>query len=102
MPVPVRIRLARWGLRNNPFHGLVATRSRSPRDRKEIERIGSYNPVPDKNGVKTVELNVERIKYWLSVGGQPSDRAAWLLNKVRVWSWARGASSGDILAPRAT
>jgi small subunit ribosomal protein S16 len=78
----VRLRLARWGARNNPFYGIVAANVRAARDGKHLERLGTYNPIPDENNVKHLELDVDRIKYWLSVGAQPSDRVAWLLAKV--------------------
>lgn len=78
----VRIRLARWGAKSNPFYGIVIANSRAARDGKHLERVGTYNPIADENKVKHLELDVERIKYWLSVGAQPSDRVAWLLAKV--------------------
>jgi small subunit ribosomal protein S16 len=80
----VKIRLSRWGARNNPFYGIVVANARAARDGKHLERVGTYNPIPDQNKVKHVELNVERIKYWLSVGAQPSDRVAWLLAKASL------------------
>ncbi|KAJ3324161.1 hypothetical protein HDV06_000702 [Boothiomyces sp. JEL0866] len=80
----VRIRLARWGARNNPFYGIVAANARAPRDGKHLERLGTYNPMRDENGHKHLELATDRIKYWLGVGAQPSDRAAWLLSKANL------------------
>ena len=77
----VRIRLARWGSQRNPFYGIVAANARAARDGKHLERLGTYNPIPN-NGVKHIQLNTDRIKYWLSVGAQPSDRVAWLLSKA--------------------
>eukprot|EP00842_Homolaphlyctis_polyrhiza_P005111 jgi/Hompol1/5600/HPOL_004570-RA len=78
----VRIRLARWGAANNPFYGIVAANVRAARDGKHLERLGTYNPKPDHNNTKHIELNVQRIKYWLSVGAQPSERVSWLLAKL--------------------
>ncbi|KAI9017560.1 ribosomal protein S16 domain-containing protein [Gaertneriomyces semiglobifer] len=78
----VRIRLARWGAKNNPFYGIVVANHRAPRDGKHLERVGTYNPIADQKGVKHVEMNISRIKYWLGVGAQPSERVAWLLSKV--------------------
>ncbi|KAJ3100914.1 hypothetical protein HDU97_001854 [Phlyctochytrium planicorne] len=80
----VRIRLARWGARNHPFYGIVVANARAARDKKHLERVGTYNPVPDPSGVKHIEMNWERIKYWLGVGAQPSDRVAWLLSKAEL------------------
>ncbi|KAJ3083671.1 hypothetical protein HK102_000954 [Quaeritorhiza haematococci] len=90
----VRLRLARWGARNNPFFGIVAAPKAKPRDGRHLERLGTYNPIPvvdpslgdGTTPVKSkhVQLNVERIKYWLSVGAQPSRRVAWLLAKAGI------------------
>ncbi|KAJ3156601.1 hypothetical protein HDU89_004383 [Geranomyces variabilis] len=80
----VRIRLARWGASKHPFYGIVAANRRAARDGKHLERLGTYNPLPDAAGVKRIELNMDRIKYWLGVGAQPSDRVAWLLAKVNL------------------
>ncbi|KAJ3114043.1 hypothetical protein HDU96_002631 [Phlyctochytrium bullatum] len=80
----VKIRLARWGARNHPFYGIVVANARAARDKKHLERVGTYNPVPDRNGLKHVEMNWDRIKYWLGVGAQPTDRVAWLLSKAEL------------------
>lgn len=78
----VRIRLARHGRKKRPFYRLVVADSRSPRDGKFIEMIGSYNPLTDPAEVKVDE---ERAVYWLKVGAQPSDTARSLLRKAGVW-----------------
>ncbi|KAJ3031536.1 UNVERIFIED_CONTAM: hypothetical protein HDU68_003072 [Siphonaria sp. JEL0065] len=78
----VKLRLARWGVRNNPFYGVVVANARAPRDGRHLERVGTYNPIPDADKVKHIELNYSRIKYWLGVGAQPTDRVAWLLAKA--------------------
>ena len=81
----VRLRLQRFGRRNHAMYRLVAADSRSPRDGKCLEYLGSYNPHPHrKSGAKEVSLNNERIRYWLAVGAQPSDRVAWLLRKAEI------------------
>ncbi|TPX77273.1 hypothetical protein CcCBS67573_g01432 [Chytriomyces confervae] len=80
----VKIRLARWGQRNNPFYGVVVANARAPRDGRHLERVGTYNPIPDADKVKHIELNYERIKYWIGVGAQPSDRVAYLLAKAGI------------------
>ena len=46
--------------------------------------MGTYDPVPAKDGCKEITANAERIRYWISVGAQPSDRVSWLLGKVGV------------------
>ncbi len=78
----VRIRLARHGRKKRPFYRLVVADSRSPRDGKFIEMIGTYNPLTDPVEVK---VNEERAIYWLKVGAQPSDTARSLLRKAGVW-----------------
>lgn len=80
--MPVRIRLARTGVRNHPLYNIVAADSRSPRDGRHLEELGSYNPRPNPlTKLKDVKLRIERVKYWLSVGAQPSSRVAYLLSK---------------------
>ena len=78
----VRIRLARHGRKKRPFYRLVVADSRSPRDGKFIEMIGTYNPLTDPAEGK---VNEERAIYWLKVGAQPSDTARSLLRKAGVW-----------------
>lgn len=75
----VRIRLARFGRKASPFYRLFVADARAPRDGKHIEIVGHYDPIPGKDGNKALGLNVERVKYWLAVGAQPSDRVAYLL-----------------------
>jgi len=76
------MRLQRFGRRNLPFYRIVVADSRSPRDGKFIERIGTYNPLPAADQVKEITANSDRVRYWLSCGAQPSDRVAFLLGKV--------------------
>lgn len=45
-------------------------------------KVGTYNPLATRSGVKEVTFKVDRIRYWISVGAQPSDRVAWLLGQV--------------------
>ncbi|CAG8468560.1 2415_t:CDS:2 [Ambispora leptoticha] len=78
----VRIRLARHGIRNRPFYHIVVANARSKRDGKHIEKVGEFDPIPTRDRQKHIVWNQERIKYWLSVGAQPSDPVARLLAKV--------------------
>ncbi len=73
----VKIRLQRHGRKASPFYYIVASDSRSPRDGRFIEKIGSYNPVTVP---ATIELNVDRAVYWLGVGAQPTDTARGILS----------------------
>ncbi len=72
----LKIRLARGGTKKRPFYRVVVADSRSPRDGRFIERLGSYNPMVAKDHPDRVKLKDERIKYWLSVGASPTDRVA--------------------------
>ncbi|KAJ1269208.1 hypothetical protein BS78_07G192900 [Paspalum vaginatum] len=80
----VRIRLARFGCRNRPFYRLMAADSRSPRDGKHLEVLGYYNPLPGKDGGKRMGLKFDRVKYWLSVGAQPSDPVERILFRAGI------------------
>jgi small subunit ribosomal protein S16 len=74
----VSIRLRREGAKNRPYYKVVVTDSRSPRDGKFIEIIGTYDPkMPSHNS----SLNVERVEYWISKGAQPSDTVRSLIKK---------------------
>lgn len=72
----IRIRLSRGGAKKRPYYRVVIADSRSPRDGRYIERVGTYDPMLPKESGERVKLNEERIKYWLGVGAQPSDRVA--------------------------
>eukprot|EP00588_Corethron_pennatum_P007138 CAMPEP_0194298320 /NCGR_PEP_ID=MMETSP0169-20130528/60101_1 /TAXON_ID=218684 /ORGANISM="Corethron pennatum, Strain L29A3" /LENGTH=108 /DNA_ID=CAMNT_0039048295 /DNA_START=113 /DNA_END=439 /DNA_ORIENTATION=+ len=80
----VRLRLQRFGRKKLPFYRIVAANSQSPRDGKFLEVCGTYNPIASKDGVKEITLKTDRLKYWISVGAQPSDRVAWILGKFGV------------------
>jgi small subunit ribosomal protein S16 len=72
----IKIRLARGGAKKRPFYRIVVADSRSPRDGRFIERIGSYNPMVAQDHPDRLKLDVERAKHWLGVGAQPTDRVA--------------------------
>ncbi len=72
----LKIRLARGGTKKRPFYRIVVADSRSPRDGRFIEKIGTYNPMLAKDHPDRVTLNEERAKHWLSFGAQASDRVA--------------------------
>ncbi|CAM6108659.1 unnamed protein product [Calypogeia fissa] len=80
----VRLRLARFGRKNLPFYRITAADSRCPRDGRHLEVVGHYNPLPGKDGLKRIGIHTERVKYWLSVGAQPSDTVARLLFLVGI------------------
>jgi small subunit ribosomal protein S16 len=72
----IKIRLARGGAKKRPFYRIVIADSRSPRDGRFIERIGSYNPMVAQDHPDRLKFDAERAKHWLSVGAQPTDRVA--------------------------
>ncbi len=70
----LKIRLARAGAKKRPFYRIVIADSRSPRDGRFIEIVGTYNPILPKGDEKRVTLNTDRIQHWLSKGAQTTDR----------------------------
>lgn len=75
----VRIRMKRIGCKNNPVYRIVVADSRSPRDGKFLEEIGTYQPQTKGNNVK---LDLDRTKYWIGKGAQPSDTVASFIKKA--------------------
>ncbi len=75
----MKIRLARGGSKKRPFYAIVAADSRMPRDGRFIEKLGTYNPMLPKDSEERVKMNMERIKYWLGEGAQPTDRVSRML-----------------------
>lgn len=78
----VRIRLARHGRKKNPFYRLVVADSRSPRDGRFIEMLGTYDVMKDPAELRVDE---ERALHWLQQGAQPSETARSILKKAGVW-----------------
>ncbi|WP_310475982.1 30S ribosomal protein S16 [Sandarakinorhabdus sp.] len=76
----ISIRLARGGMKKRPFYRIVVSDSRSPRDGKFLEKLGTYNPLLPKDSAERVKLDTERAAYWLGVGAQPTDRVARFLD----------------------
>ncbi len=80
----LKIRLARGGAKKRPFYQIVIADARSPRDGRFVEKVGTYNPMLPQDNQERVRLNLDRIKYWLSKGAQPTDRVALFLGKADV------------------
>ena len=78
----LKIRLTRGGAKKRPYYSIVVADSHSARDGRFIEKVGSYDPMLAKDSPARVKLDQERIKYWLGVGAQPSDRVARFLADV--------------------
>ncbi len=79
----VRLRLKRFGRRHRPFYRVNAMDARSARDSKTIEELGYYDPIEPKPD-KALKLKEDRVKYWLSVGAQPSQTVRDLLKKAGI------------------
>lgn len=75
----VKIRLRRMGAKKAPYYRIVVADSRSPRDGRFIEEIGTYDPMADSSKLK---VDMERVQYWTSKGAQPTDTVRGLLKKV--------------------
>jgi len=75
----VKIRMKRVGTKNTPVYRIVVADSRSPRDGKFIEEIGTYQPL--KTG-ENYTLKLERAQYWISKGAKPSDTVASFIKKL--------------------
>jgi small subunit ribosomal protein S16 len=80
----VSIRLSRGGAKKRPYYRIVVSNSRSPRDGKYLEQVGTYNPVLAKEDENRVKLVEDRVRYWIGVGAQPTDRVARLLDKAGI------------------
>jgi small subunit ribosomal protein S16 len=78
----LKIRLARAGAKKRPYYHIVVADSRSPRDGRFIEKVGSYNPLLKKDDPNRVVLKQERIEEWLKKGAQPTDRVARFLGQA--------------------
>ncbi len=75
----LKIRLTRAGAKKRPFYRIVVADSRSPRDGRFIEKLGTYNPLLPKDREDRTTIVAERAQYWLGVGARPTDRVAKLL-----------------------
>jgi len=77
----VKIRLKRMGAKKKPFYRIVVADSRSPRDGRFIEEIGTYDPLKDPAEVK---VDGEKVKSWIANGAQPTESVKALLKKASV------------------
>ena len=77
----VKIRLRRMGAKKAPFYRIVVADSRCPRNGRFIEEIGTYDPMAEGENIK---VDLERAKYWISNGAQPTETVRGLLTKVEA------------------
>ncbi len=80
----VSLRLSRGGSKKRPYYKVVVANSRAPRDGKYLEQVGTYNPLLAKDDENRVRLVEDRVRYWLGVGAQPTDRVARMLDKAGI------------------
>ena len=80
----LKIRLSRAGAKKRPYYRIVIADSRSPRDGRYIERVGTYDPLVPKGSTERVKLVEERIKHWLGHGAQPTDRVLRFLDVAGI------------------
>src|SRR5918994_2603529 len=80
----VSIRLSRAGAKKRPYYKIVVADARNSRDGKFIERVGSYNPLLAKDNPERIKLDADRVRHWLSVGAQPSDRVLRFLDAAGI------------------
>ena len=79
----VKLRLKRMGAKQKPFYRIIVADSRSPRDGRFIETVGTYDPVKADNNIAVKE---DRVAYWLDNGAQPTDTVKSILSKSGVWA----------------
>ena len=77
----VKIRLRRMGAKKAPYYRVVMADSHSPRDGRFIEEIGTYDPLTNP---VTIDIDMERAKYWIANGAQPTDTVRGLLKKAEA------------------
>lgn len=77
----VRLRMVRRGRKKRPFYSVVAADTAKTRAGSYIEKLGTYDPLVEENGLN---LNEERVKYWLGVGASPSETVAGLIKKAGI------------------
>ncbi|MBU5467675.1 30S ribosomal protein S16 [Virgibacillus sp. MSJ-26] len=77
----VKIRMKRMGSKRNPFYRIVVADSRSPRDGRQIEQIGTYNPISNPVEIK---IDEEKALSWMTNGAQPSDTVRNLFSKQGI------------------
>ncbi|MGD8454658.1 MAG: 30S ribosomal protein S16 [Phycisphaerae bacterium] len=79
----VKLKLKRFGRTHRPFYRLAAMDVRSRRDGRVLEELGVYDPA-NKDAAAQIQLKIERVQHWLSVGAQPTDTVRSLLKKQGV------------------
>ena len=81
----LKIRLSMGGAKKRPVYKIVVADSRFPRDGRFIEKVGFFNPLLPKTKKERVNLEVERIKHWISKGAKPTLRVSRILGEAQVY-----------------
>ena len=97
----LKIRLARGGAKKRPFYSIVVADSRSPRDGRFIEKIGTYNPMLQKDDANRIRIDEARAKHWLSHGALPTDRVALFFGNAGLVAKPQWHETPKKSAPRA-
>ena len=80
----LKIRLSRGGSKKRPFYRIVVAEASAPRDGRYVERVGHYNPMVAKDKDQRLVVNGDRVKHWLGLGAQPTERVQKLLSSVSL------------------
>ncbi len=80
----LKLRLSRHGAKKRPFYRIVVADSRAPRDGRHIEILGTFNPLLPKDSEERVKLKEDRVKHWIGVGAQPTDRVHRFLDAAGI------------------
>ncbi|MDO8144556.1 MULTISPECIES: 30S ribosomal protein S16 [Isoptericola] len=88
----VKIRLKRFGKIRSPFYRVVVADSRTKRDGRVIEEVGKYHPTEEPS---FIEIDSERVQYWLGVGAQPTEQVAAILRVTGDWQKFKGLPGAE-------
>jgi len=86
----VKLRLKRMGAKKRPYYRIVAADSRSPRDGRFIEAVGTYDPIVKENNIT---LDEEKVMKWLKTGAEPTDTVKSILSNAGVWKKFKAEAS---------
>jgi small subunit ribosomal protein S16 len=87
----VKLRLKRMGAKQRPFYRVVAADSRSPRDGRFIETVGTYDPIKKENNIN---IDEEKVLNWLKNGAQPTDTVKNILTQTGIWAKFKSNKEG--------
>ena len=96
----LKIRLSMGGVRKRPVYKIVVADSRYPRDGRFVEKLGSYNPLLPKEKKDRIKLEVERLKYWMSKGAQPTLRVSRLLGEMQIMPMPKPGNNPQKAIPK--